>query len=114
MKELKDIFYTPDHCASQALDVYLPEGVTDFPTFVYFHGGGIRSGSKSGTTAKILAEFLCAHGIALVSAEYRMYPHAHYPDFIYDAAAAVAWAVKHMPEHGGNGKIFVGGSSAGG
>ena len=114
MKELKDIFYTPDHRVSQALDVYLPEGVTDFPTLVYFHGGGIRSGSKSGTTAKSLAEFLPAHGIALVSAEYRMYPHAHYPDFIYDAAAAVAWAVKHMPEHGGNGKIFVGGSSAGG
>lgn len=113
MKSIKDIYYTPDRRASQTLDVYLPEGCDNFPTFVYFHGGGIRSGSKSGNAASILAEYLPAHGIALVSAEYRMYPNAHYPEFLYDAAAAVAWAVKHMPEHGGNGKVFVGGSSAG-
>ena len=114
MKVIKDIFYTPEMRAAQSLDVYLPEDCESFPTFVYFHGGGIRNGSKSGKTAMVLADWLTSHGVALVSAEYRLYPHAHYPDFIYDAAAAVAWAVKHMPEHGANGKVFVGGSSAGG
>lgn len=114
MKTLSDIFYTPDKKASQSLDVYLPEGCESFPTFVYFHGGGIVKGSKVGKTAEAIAEYLTAHGIALVSANYRLYPHAHYPDFIYDAAAAVAWAVKNMPEYGASDKVFVGGSSAGG
>ena len=114
MKVIKDIFYTPDNRPSQSLDVYLPEGIENFPTFVYFHGGGIVNGSKSGKTAAAISEYLTSHGIALVSINYRLYPHAHYPDFIYDAAASVAWAVKHMPEYGASDKIFVGGSSAGG
>ena len=114
MKAITDIFYTPDNRLSQSLDLYLPEGVEEFPTFVYFHGGGIVNGSKKGKTASVLSEYLTAHGIALVSVNYRLYPHAHYPDFVYDAAASVAWTVKHISEYGGSGKVFVGGSSAGG
>ncbi len=114
MKKIVDIFYTPDNRPRQSLDVYLPEGVESFPTFVYFHGGGIVNGSKSGRTTEVISEYLTSHGIAMVSANYRLYPHAHYPDFIYDAAAAVAWAVKNMPEYGGSDRIFAGGSSAGG
>lgn len=89
MKVIKDIFYTPDNRPSQSLDVYLPEGIESFPTFVYFHGGGIVSGNKSGKTAAAISEHLTSRGIALVSINYRLYPHAHYPDFIYDAAASV-------------------------
>ncbi|MBO5747180.1 MAG: alpha/beta hydrolase, partial [Clostridia bacterium] len=97
MKVIKDIFYTPDQRASQSLDLYLPEGVDGFPTFVYFHGGGIVNGNKAGKTATAISEYLTARGVAVVSINYRLYPHAHYPDFIYDAAASVAWAVKNMP-----------------
>ena len=114
MKIIKDIFYTPDNRLSQSLDVYLPEDCENFPTFVYFHGGGIMSGSKAGKTASVIAEYLTARGIALVSANYRLYPHARYPDFVCDAASATAWAVKHMSEYGGSDQIYVGGSSAGG
>ncbi|MBQ9856976.1 MAG: alpha/beta hydrolase fold domain-containing protein, partial [Clostridia bacterium] len=45
---------------------------------------------------------------------YRMYPTAHCPDFIEDAADAVKWAADRMPLYAGTDKIFVGGSSAGG
>lgn len=35
--------YADERCI---LDVYYPEGVTDFPTVVWFHGGGIISGQR--------------------------------------------------------------------
>ncbi len=95
----------------QKTDVYLPE-TESFPVFVYLHGGGFEHGSrKSGETA---ARYLAEHGVAVVSPDYRMYPEAVYPEFLRDCAAAAAWAYNHMGEYGGNGKLFIGGSSAGG
>lgn len=114
MKTVTNIFYTPEKHPAQTLDLYLPEGGGSFPAFVFFHGGGLVKGDKAGNTVTVLSEYLTSHGVALISANYRLYPHAHYPDFICDAAAAVAWAIKHMPEYGASGKLFVGGSSAGG
>ena len=114
MKTVNNISYSESQHPAQKLDIYLPEGGESFPTVVYFHGGGLEKGDKAGKTASAVSQYLTDRGVAFVSANYRMYPDAAYPDFILDAAQAVAWAVKHMPEYGGNGKIFVGGSSAGG
>ena len=95
----------------QKMDIYFPDA-KEFPVFVYFHGGGFVNGSKEGFD--LLAKYLTDRGIAFCAANYRMYPTARYPDFIWDGAAAVAWIKKNLPEMGGNGKIFVGGTSAGG
>jgi len=109
MKEIKNIAYgTHDACL---LDLYLPEE-THFPVFIYFHGGGLTSGSRAGVNT-FLHE-LISHGIAVASADYRMYPDANYPDFIEDTAKAVAWVKTHIGEYGKCDGIFVGGSSAGG
>ena len=43
-----------------------------------------------------------------------MYPDAEYPDFIVDAAAAVAWVKNNISGYGQCDGIYVGGSSAGG
>ena len=43
-----------------------------------------------------------------------MYPTAVYPEFIRDAAAAVAWTYKNIGTYGNCKKFYVGGSSAGG
>jgi hypothetical protein len=112
MKAIKNIYYTSANHPRQSLDVYLPENATGFPTFVFFHGGGLEQGSKDGS--HMFIDYATTHGVAVICANYRLYPEAAYPDFIRDAASAVAWAHKHMPEHGGDGRIFVGGSSAGG
>lgn len=112
MKTIKDIYYTSDNRPRQSLDVHLPESATGFPTFVFFHGGGLEQGSKD--RSRIFVDYATEHGVAVICANYRLYPEAVYPDFIRDAAAAVAWAHKHMPKYGGDGRIFVGGSSAGG
>ncbi len=110
MKIINDITYTQLGHPRHKLDVYVPDCDT-FPVFVYFHGGGIQGGNKG--PSKFL-ETLAESGIGVVSANYRMYPEAHYPEFICDAAAAVAWAQNNMGEYGTVTGIFVGGSSAGG
>ncbi len=111
MKIYENISYKKTDSNECMLDIYLPD--TDvFPVFIYFHGGGMESGSKTGCSGFLKA--LAEKGIAAVSADYRMYPDAEYPDFIKDAAAVVAWAHSHMAEYGKITNFFVGGSSAGG
>ena len=97
----------------QTLDVYYPD-CESYPVFVYFHGGGLQFGDKRDAFAEKMSKYLNDRGIAYVSANYRMFPNANYPDFVRDAASAVAWVKNNLPAKGANGKIFVGGSSAGG
>ena len=111
MREITDIFYTKDRHPAQVLDLFLPEG-EGFPVLGYFHGGGLEAGSRK--DFRIMAEYLCAHGVAVASADYRMYPSAAYPEFLRDSAAAAAWVKKHIGEYGGNGRVYIGGTSAGG
>ncbi len=100
----KDLRYADrDACL---LDIYTPD--TDFDTvFLYFHGGGLTSGDKGDL---LFFDAMLQKGVAVISANYRMYPDAKFPDYIADAADAVAFVQKQFPEK----RLFVGGSSAGG
>ncbi len=90
------------------IDMRLPENVKDFPTLVWFHGGGLTGGKRDFPKFE-------GSGVAFVSAGYRLSPQAKCPEFIEDAAAAVAWTLNHIAEYGGDPKrVFVGGHSAGG
>lgn len=111
MKFLENICYAERENERLLLDIYLPEA-SEFSVFVFFHGGGIESGSKA--NAARFAEYLTNRGIAVVSADYRMYPNAKYPDFIEDAAEAVHWVSDNINAYGKCEKMFIGGSSAGG
>lgn len=111
MRELLNVSYGKEGLDAQKLDLYLPDAES-FPLFVYFHGGGLEKGSKSGF-AKVAA-WLCERGVASASVEYRMYPDARYPDFLLDAAEAVAYLKSHISEYGNCTELYVGGSSAGG
>ena len=110
MKKIDNIVYG-DLDYVHRLDLYLPKRSAS-SLFVYFHGGGLESGDKNAADA--FAPHLTSRGIAVASANYRMYPSAKYPDFIYDAAQAVACVNKYMKEELGCDKLYVGGSSAGG
>jgi acetyl esterase/lipase len=110
MKTIENLRYAAQS-PSQALDIYLPE-CDAFDVFVYFHGGFLEAGSRD--DARHFAGTLTDAGIAVVSADYRLYPEAKYPDFIDDAAAAVACALREMPQYGRVKKSYIGGSSAGG
>ncbi len=93
------------------LDLHLPESDT-FDLFVYIHGGGLSSGSRSGV--EVFAKDLAERGIATASIDYRMYPDAKFPDFIEDAAYSVRWLKDNISRWGKCNRTFVGGSSAGG
>ena len=111
MKSFTDICYSKE--ANQYLDVHLPE-CDQFPVFLYFHGGGIERGDKAAGRYDAFIKHMTDKGIAVVSANYRMYPNAKYPEFIEDAACATAWVCANMKNYGEITAIYVGGSSAGG
>jgi dienelactone hydrolase len=91
------------------LDVYYPNGVKNFPTVVWFPGGGLKGGNRS------VPKGLKEKGIAVVAVNYRLHPKVKSPAYIEDAAAAVAWTFRNIEKYGGSQKrIFVSGHSAGG
>ena len=109
MKTITDIAYNAN---GQYLDLILPEGTAFDAAFIYFHGGGLTSGSKDPNAAFI--QYLVQHNIAVATVNYRMYPTAKFPEFIEDAADAVAWVFSNIKQYGACDRIFAGGSSAGG
>jgi hypothetical protein len=91
------------------LDIYYPKDLKNFPTIVWFHGGGMTGGKKQ------IPKALKEKGFAVIAVEYRLSPKAIAPSYIEDAAAAVAWTFKNIEKYGGNTKlIFLSGHSAGG
>ena len=110
MKIIRDIPYAAESIA-QELDVFMPEGKAD-KVFLYFHGGGLERGDKA--KGERFADYLTDRGVAVVSANYRMYPEAKYPDYICDAAKAVKWTKEFIAKTFPGAELFVGGSSAGG
>ena len=96
----------------QRLAVHRPD-VTSGDVLLFFHGGGWTSGYKE--WMDFMAPALDAHGVAFVSAGYRLAPRHLFPTALDDAAAAFAWVHSHATELAGDpGRIFVGGHSAGG
>ena len=98
--------YLRERCV---LDLYYPADIQDFPTVVWFHGGGLTGGNK------FIPEALKEQGMAVVAVNYRLYPKVKAPVYIEDAAAAVAWVINHIEEYGGDKDlVFISGHSAGG
>jgi len=112
MDILKDILYGTQDSNSQVFDLYLPDGEADqaFDVLIYFHGGGLKAGDKS---RGLYFEYLANAGVVVISANYRMYPDAKFPDFLEDAASVVNWAKEHLSSYKKVKRTFVGGSSAG-
>lgn len=114
MKMLENIVYGTQDPASQVLDVYLPE-CEEADVLVYFHGGGLEHGDKRPKNGGVshLNKLTAADKI-VISANYRMYPKAVFPEFLEDGAAVVKWAIDHLGDYGKKvKKIFISGSSAG-
>jgi len=80
---------------------------------IYWHGGGFRSGDKN-REGRALLNHLAAQGWVCASANYRLAPAAHFPDYLVDAKRAIAWVRAHAGEYGGDPRTVVAaGSSAG-
>ncbi len=95
------------------LRIYTPEGTGPFPVYVNFHGGGWVIGDLD--TADAACRDICrTAGCVVVSVDYRLAPEHVYPAAVEDCCAATAWVAVHMDELNGNGRLAVGGESAGG
>ena len=98
--------YRKERCV---LDIYYPETDKGFATLVWFHGGGLEGGNKE------LLDGFRRQGFAVVSVNYRLFPKCKCPDYIDDAAMAVAWTYDNIEKYGGvKEQIYVSGHSAGG
>ncbi|PWA09287.1 alpha/beta hydrolase [Flavobacterium laiguense] len=98
--------YIKERCV---LDIYYPKNTKGFTTVIWFHGGGLSSGSKE------LPEGLKDKGFCVVSVNYRLSPKVKVQKCIEDAAAAVAWTFKNITAYGGDdSSILISGHSAGG
>jgi len=109
MRSIKDICFCEEN--GLCLDIHLP-CCDEFPVFLYFHGGGLESGTKADQME--VFEYLAKNGVCTVSADYRMYPTAKFPEFLEDSAKAAAWVLNNIKNYGKIKGIYVGGSSAGG
>lgn len=97
----------------QQLDVYQPAVANQGIVVVFFYGGGWRSGARD--EYRFVAQTLTRYGATVVIPDYRIYPGAVFPDFMHDAAAAVAWTYRNIAAYGGDPqKIYLVGHSAGG
>jgi acetyl esterase/lipase len=94
--------------------MYRPDGASNRPVLVYFHGGGWVVGSIESHDG--VARHLCRFGrCVVVSVDYRLAPEHPFPAAVEDAWAAAAWVSEHAREIGGDSRrLAVGGDSAGG
>lgn len=110
---LNDVAYGPH--GGQRLDLYLPDpnlAPRARSAVVFFHGGRWSFGRKE--EYRFVAQALTARGHAVAVCDYRKYPAVRFPSFVEDGAAAIAWALAHLPGHGIDPKlIFLMGHSSG-
>ncbi|MFH8789295.1 alpha/beta hydrolase [Streptomyces roseoverticillatus] len=93
-----------------------PSGLTGpLPLLYYMHGGAMIMGNAWSVLPRILREWALPLELAVISVEYRLAPHARYPQPLEDCYAGLAWAARHAAELGIDpDRIIIGGKSAGG
>jgi len=97
-----DVYRPPPAAATGALA----------PVVVFIHGGSWESGTKG--LYRWMGQGLAAQGYVAVLPNYGLMPATGFPDFVRDAASAVAYARAHATEWGGDTtRFFLMGHSAG-
>lgn len=99
----------------QSLDIWVPEGAREgdrLPVVVFFYGGSWDSGDRE--SYGFAGRALAGQGFVVAIPDYRLVPKAHWPDFLHDSAAAVAWVHQYIGTLGGDpDRIALMGHSAG-
>jgi len=120
--EVKNVsYYSAEELAAKGayaesrckVNVKYPVGVTNFATVVSIHGGGLVKGCRGYSPWP--KERKDEDPVAHVAVGYRLITNETPAECVGDAAAAVAWTLKHIAEFGGDPKkVFVTGVSGGG
>src|ERR1700746_183743 len=81
--QTEDLEYLrPQGAAPLLARFYRPEGAGPFPAVLEVHGGAWTAGDRLNNVA--IGEYLAAHGIVMLSIDFRMPPSARYPDTVAD------------------------------
>ena len=97
----------------QRLDVYAPKDANGARVIVFFYGGSWATGSRDGYG--FVGHALAARDFIVVVPDYRKVPAVHFPAFVDDSAAAMAWVRANVGRYGGDpARVAVAGHSAGG
>lgn len=115
VERVRDIVYSRVTGLNLKLDVYRrddhPSGC---PVLLQIHGGAWILGSKNEQGLPLM-RYLTQRGWVCVSVDYRLSPHATFPDHLIDLKRAMAWIREHIGEYGGDADhLVVTGGSAGG
>ena len=78
----EDLEYLSEAGTSLLARFYRPEGTGPFPAVLEVHGGAWTSGDRLNNIA--IGEHLAAHGIVVLSIDFRMPPAARYPETVAD------------------------------
>jgi acetyl esterase/lipase len=115
VERVRDIRYARVNGLNLKLDVYRHRShPTNCPTLLQVHGGGWVIGSKNEQALPLMTH-LAARGWVCVSADYRLSPHATFPDHLVDLKRAIQWIREHGAAYGANPDfLVVTGGSAGG
>jgi acetyl esterase/lipase len=115
VERIRDIRYARTRGVNLKLDVYRHRSHPENrPVLFEIHGGGWVVGSKNEQGIPMMLR-MAAQGWVCVSADYRLSPHATFPDHVVDLKRALAWVREHVRDYGGNPDfIVVAGQSAGG
>lgn len=109
---IRDVLYSSESWAKA--DIYIPRDAYLKPrdVVVFYYGGRWESGKKE--DYGFVGAALARNNIITVIPDYRKYPDVRFPDFVNDAAKALAWTSDHIGEYGGAAnRIHVAGHSAG-
>jgi len=111
----RDIAFARERGIDLKLDVYRSRNrPSRAPVLLQIHGGAWTVGSKNEQGLPLMNQ-LAADGWVCVSTNYRLSPHATFPEHLVDCKRALAWIREHVADYGGDPDyVVVTGGSAGG
>jgi acetyl esterase/lipase len=114
VERIRDVRYARVAGLNLKLDVYRQRSrPQNCPTLLEIHGGGWVIGSKNEQGIPLMLQ-LASHGWVCFAIDYRLSPHATFPDHLIDCKQAIKWIREHGAQYGANPDfLVVTGGSAG-